>query len=134
MRLTGDRDEWPEDAVDQVHDVKSALSEEIGVHQADQAAAERGVHRDHGRSGRVFPLVAADAESAAKIIHTKYQRVKSSRWRTNTIISLVFRVWQKVLSINYLPELKASHPHQSINNPMSALVGLPRGIGSRPLS
>lgn len=66
MRLTGDRDEWAENAVDQVHDVKSAFSEEVGVHQAHQAAAKWGVHRDHGRPGRILPLVAAYSKSAAK--------------------------------------------------------------------
>jgi len=54
------------------------------VHQADQSAAKRGVHRDHGRPGRIFPLVAADAESAAKIKPARKME------RARETISLVF--------------------------------------------
>lgn len=36
--------------------------------------------------------------------------------------------------MQYLPELKASHPHQSTNSPMTAFTGEPRGSGASPMS
>jgi len=44
-------------------------------------------------------------------------------------------ILQILLSLRqYLPELKASQPHQSTKRPITAFTGEPRGSGSFPMS
>jgi hypothetical protein len=57
-----------------------------------------------------------------KQISTYYVRVCTICWRMCIILR------------PYLPELKASHPHQSTKRPMTAFTGEPRGSGSFPVS
>ena len=43
-----------------------------------------------------------------------------------------YKLAVSVLGVAHLPQLKPSQPHQSMNMPSIALVGLPMGNGSRP--